>query len=140
MDGYFHAGINSPSALAIRPCCNLSTSGIEHKDWKFSRISNNEAGDLPKITIQNNTSDSYSLKELLHLASSHKVNVVTLWKLSQCLDEFNSNLGKRIRLLLSLLKNNRFRIRLYLTIKWLIKVVIVRRIVLAINKLKNSPF
>ena len=140
MDGYFHAGINSPSALAIRPCCNLSSSGIKHKNWKFSRISRNESGDLPKITIHNNTLDSESLLELLHLASSHKVNVARLWKLSLCLDKFNSYRGKRLRLLISLLGNNHFRIRLYLTINWLIKVVVVRRIVLMINKFKSFPY
>jgi len=137
MDGYFHAGINSPSALAIKPCCNLSSNGIEHTNWKFSRISRNEAGDLPAITFHNNTLDSDSLLELLILASSHKVNIARLWKLSQLLNKSNSNRGKRLRLLLSLFGSKHFRIRLYLTINWLIKVVVVRRIVNVLNILKK---
>jgi len=82
LDGYGHVDLKSPSAAPLRACCKIVNGEVIHKDWKYGRFyfggRGNEIPALPKTTGSNSLS---SYIDLVLLASSHQLNLSTLYVL-----------------------------------------------------------
>ena len=115
LDGYFHVRITSPSAQALRPCCTVTNGRVIHLDWVrgyfFLKANGVEIPLLPSCALPGQLRP---LLELLLLASSHRINLKTLQRLSAKNQSYEWS--RNLLLLIMLLTNRHFLIKIPISI------------------------